>query len=430
MASLIVDEDSQRDDFGYAFESLTDSVVLRKNRNYVITSEEQSGSGDLWCDQGPRKRASMNAPIKILHDCSGVSGSVFPNQGSKNTSKAAMGVPTLYTFPIISSCSNFPSFETCTSSSRFSILDSGRTIEYVPRKKKSKEEEEEEEKKSEEKQEEESKDNDNDGEEKSNDEEDEKWDVAMFSNALKGDGAIHRWCVTVENCPVVAVGVLSVSDRTSPPSQESSPKTRKDRRDELWAEKNLSKNWLEGSFVVLSRETIVSVVGDGEEEDKQFTPSRLTSLTSIAKASKSKVIVDTADEDKSINTYALELDTESGVLKISANGGHSKEFHISSKLSDDGARLYPAVAFQSYVEYDDTKTKDKDEKEAEEEKDEKKKYRASIRGAGLSSDSTVEMHPLHSMTRTVASLAGTCLLCFHVCLQSSVDFRVIFLRYE
>ena len=102
--------------------------------------------------------------------------------------------------------------------------------------------------------------------------------------------------------------------------------------------------------------------------------------------------MDTADEDKSINTYALELDTESGVLKISANGGHSKEFHISSKLSDDGARLYPAVAFQSYVEYDDTKTKDKDEKEAEEEKDEKKKYRASIRGAGLSSDSTVEMH--------------------------------------
>ena len=120
VASLIVDEDSQRDDFGYAFESLTDSVVLRKNRNYVITSEEQSGSGDLWCDQGPRARASLNAPIKILHDCSGVSGSVFPNQGSKNTSKAAMGVPILFTFPIISSCSNFPSFETCTSSSRFS----------------------------------------------------------------------------------------------------------------------------------------------------------------------------------------------------------------------------------------------------------------------------------------------------------------------
>ena len=310
MASLIVDEDSQRDDFGYAFESLTDSVVLRKNRNYVITSEEQSGSGDLWCDQGPRKRASMNAPIKILHDCSGVSGSVFPNQGSKNTSKAAMGVPTLYTFPIISSCSNFPSFETCTSSSRFSILDSGRTIEYVPRKKKSKEEEEEEEeKKSEEKQEEESK--DNDGEGKSNEEEDEKWDVAMFSDALKGDGGIHRWCVTVENCPVVAVGVLSVSDRSSPLSQqqqqqqESSPKTRNDRRDELWAEKNLSRNWLEGSFVVLSRETIVSVVGDGEEEDKQFTPLRLTSLTSIAKASKSKIIVDTEDDDKSINMYVV-----------------------------------------------------------------------------------------------------------------------------
>ena len=186
---------------------------------------------------GPRARASLNAPIKILHDCSGVSGSVFPNQGSKNVKGSNGCSDTVYISDNLF-CSNFPSFETCTSSSRFSILDSGRTIEYVPRKKECKEEEK---KKKEEKQEEESKDNDNDGEEKSNDEEDEKWDVAMFSNALKGDGAIHRWCVTVANCPVVAVGVLIVSDRSSPPAQESSPKTRKDRRDELWAEKNLSK---------------------------------------------------------------------------------------------------------------------------------------------------------------------------------------------
>ena len=408
LASLIVDEDSQRDDFGYAFGTLLDSIRIRKNRNYILTTEEQSGGGDPWCDQGPRTKTSLNIPIKILYDCSGVPGDVFPNQGSKNTTNAAMGVPSLYTFPIISSCSNYPCFETCTSSSRFDILDSGRTLTYAPRQKGDKEEEEEEEKKNEEieEEEEEKKREDIEGKET------KKWDIAMCSSALKRDGVIHRWCVIVEECPIVAIGVLNALECV-PPSKSSSLKNSSQRRDHVWAEKNLDTFWMHGFFVVLSRDTIVGVIGEenkGEDEAKQFTQSRLTSLASIARASKSKVVVDMENERINKFTYALELDAESGILKISVNGGPSKDIHCT-KLRQSSNILYPAVAFQSCTE-NATKTKEDDAKDEDGEKKEdddgeEGKYRVSICGAGLNSNTTVEMHSLHKMTRIMASLAGT-----------------------